>query len=255
MGVMLAATGQTRALPKVVVTGATGRTGQLLYAQLRADPRVGEVRAFCFAGPTAVDNARKALNCTKCDASEGIFFGDVTDPATLVAPMQGMDTVAIAVGVGGTANTTLMKAVEFTGVEHQVAALATQADSVSALRVVLCSSMATTNPHPPPFEGGPVLFWKLNAEAFLTAHSVGATIVKPCGISGTYGRGGKELVVGHDDEIKGAGAISRADVAAVMVEAVVQRSAGLRFDICIGTGAPTTDLAALLESTRYPWEK
>lgn len=185
----------------------------------------------------------------------------MTDPVSLVAPSLGMDTVAIAVGVGETANKTLMKDVEFIGVKNQVAALATQAGAtaadVSAMRVVLCSSMATTNPHPLPFEGGPVLFWKLNAEAFVTAHSMGATIVKPCGIEGTYGRGGKQLITGHDDVLvgKSAGAISREDVAAVMTEAVVERASGLRFDICIGSGAPTTDLGALLQGTRYPWER
>ena len=31
------------ALPSVLVTGASGRTGYLLYAQLKADKRVGEV--------------------------------------------------------------------------------------------------------------------------------------------------------------------------------------------------------------------
>ena len=40
----------------------------------------------------------------------------MTDPATLVEPMKGMDTVAITVGYEGK-NSTLMKAVEFTGVE------------------------------------------------------------------------------------------------------------------------------------------
>ena len=35
----------------------------------------------------------------------------------------------------------------------------------------------------------------------------------------------------------------------------MQRSSGLRFDLCVGGGPATTDLAALLESTRYPWEK
>ena len=37
---------------------------------------------------------------------------------------------------------------------------------------VLLSSMETTNPHPNPFEGGAVLFWKLNAEAFLEASGI-----------------------------------------------------------------------------------
>lgn len=203
----------------------------------------------------------------------------MTDPATLVEPMKGMDTVAITVGYEGK-NSTLMKAVEFTGVENQAASLA-QASGSAALadkRVVLCSSMATTDPHPLPFMGGPVLFWKLNAEASLQNMGIGSAIVKPCGIEGTYGRGGKQLLIGHDDTLLGepirlpslrlpgrtqappcagsrGGAISRADVAAVMLEAVVQRSSGLRFDLCVGGGPATTDLAALLESTRYPWEK
>ena len=28
-----------------------------------------------------------------------------------------------------------------------------------------------------------------------------SAVVKPCGIAGTYGRGGKELVVNHDDHV------------------------------------------------------
>ena len=96
-----------------------------------------------------------------------------------------------------------------------------------------------------------------NDEFCIINAGIGSAIVKPCGIEGTYGRGGKHLNVGHDDKLVGTGhgSISRADVAAVMVEAVVQRTKDLRFDICVGDGAPTTDLAALLESTRRPWEE
>ena len=35
----------------------------------------------------------------------------------------------------------------------------------------------------PPFEGGKVLFWKLNAEAFLMSSGVPAVVVKPCGLT------------------------------------------------------------------------
>ena len=54
------------------------------------------------------------------------------------------------------------------------------------------------------------------AEAFLAASGVSSVSVKPCGIEGTYGRGGKQMLVGHDDVLHGgssAGAISREDVA------------------------------------------
>merc|ERR1712032_103603 len=232
-----------------------GRTGKILYAQLKARKDIAEVKAFVFASADAKDNAHKALNCTKCDASEGIFYGDVTDPSTLEAPMAGVDTVAICVSVGGhTTNQTVMKAVEFFGVENQVAALAMHSNvSMGDKRVVFLSSMETTDPHPLPFMGGKVLFWKLNAEAFLGSSGIGSSVIKPCGIEGTYGRGGKELVVGHDDHLNVAGVVSRDDVAAVMVEVIVERATNLRFDLCVGKGAPTTDLAALISSARQTW--
>ena len=120
-GVVCAAAAAPAGGRSVLVTGAAGRTGKILYAQLKARKDIAEVKAFVFASADAKDNARKALNCTKCDASEGIFYGDVTDPSSLEAPMAGVDTVAICVSVGGhTTNQTVMKAVEFIGVENQV---------------------------------------------------------------------------------------------------------------------------------------
>jgi len=108
-----------------------------------------------------------------------------------------------------------MRAVEFDGVEHQVAALAQQnARALPSLRVVLCSSMGTTDPKPAPFKGGSVLFWKLNAEAFLMGSGLGSTIVKPCGLSsGEAGMHG--LGVSHNDDLPSPGTflVARADVA------------------------------------------
>ena len=49
--------------------------------------------------------------------------------------------------------------------------------------------------------------------------------------------------------------LSREDLAAVMLEAVVSRRSGLRFDLCAGDGAPTTDLDKLLDEAKYPWAK
>ena len=241
--------------PSVIVTGATGGTGSLLYKQLKADPRVGMVRAFIYNTSTARADAQKILNCTICDASEGIYYGDVTVPATLTPAFAGVDTVAIAVGAPGGSDEDEQKAIEFIGVENQVKALVASGFSPrSEIRVVLCSSMGTTDPNPKPFMGGPILFWKLNAEAFLMSSGIGNVIVKPCGIEGKYGPGEKELIVGHDDTLPHYGAISRLDVARVMAEAVAERASGLRFDICIGEGEPTTDLSALLVAARWPWQ-
>ena len=59
------------------------------------------------------------MNCSKCDESEGIFYGDVTVPSSLEDAMAGVDTVAITVGVRESANKSVVKAVEFIGVENQ----------------------------------------------------------------------------------------------------------------------------------------
>merc|ERR1712032_717833 len=154
-GVVCAAAAAPAGGRSVLVTGAAGRTGKILYAQLKARKDIAEVKAFVFASADAKDNAHKALNCTKCGASEGIFYGDVTDPSTLEAPMAGVDTVAICVSVGGhTTNQTVMKAVEFIGVENQVAALAMHSDvAMGDKRVVL---------------------GKLNAGAFLGSSGIGS---------------------------------------------------------------------------------
>lgn len=187
-------------LPTVLVTGAAGRTGSLLYQSLKQDSRIGEVRALV----RNVTKAKLVLNCSKCDESEGIYVGDVTKPDTMSAAMTGVDTLAIAAAVGGAVSAKVMREVEFDGVENQVSVLAQQHRAnhananTSALRVILCSSMGTTNPNPPPFEGGKVLFWKLNAEAFLMSSGIGATVVKPCGLSdGPAGH--KALDVLHDE--------------------------------------------------------
>jgi len=249
----------------VLVTGATGRTGQLLYASLKTDSRVAEVRALVHGlgtgSPEEREKAAAALNCSACDSSEGIFYGDVTVPSSLTAAFHGMDTVAITSMVGFINNDTLTKEVAFFGLQNQAAAIVASASDVSAKRIVLCSSMGTAvSPFgPQPSHGPPaflkdIFFWQLNSEAFLGASGIPSVIVKPCGL-GMYGRGSKELLVGHDDKLPKHGAISRQDVAAVMAEAIASRASGLRFDLCVGNGAPTTDLAKLLDDARYPWAK
>lgn len=246
------ATTAAAAPPRVLITGATGRTGAPLYFQLKAREDIGEVRALV----RSVEKARKVLNCSACDASEGIFVGDVTNVTSMVPAAAGMDTVAIAAGVSGFGPGNASRAVEFDGVENTVAAFALPNANSADLRVVLCSSMGTTQPSPKPMEGGDILFWKLNAEAFLGASGIGTTVVKPCGlIDGP--RGSNALLVGHDDTLLSTRppTVSRADVAAVMAEAIVERASGLRFDLCSKAGPPTKDLKGLLATARYAWAR
>jgi len=244
----------------VLVTGATGRTGSLLYKRLVADGTF-TVRAFV----RDISKARKYLGCTKCDASEGIYEGNVSDSAALQVASRGATAVAIAVGVGGNATAKEMAAVEWHGVEKQVAALAQPANLAAVggqpagLRVVLCSSMGTTAPDPSPMEGGGVLFWKLNAEAFLLSSGLSVAIIKPGGLVDIPGS--KTLLVGKDDALLGTKppVVARDDVARVMLAALLHETKvmplDLRLDLCSKQGPATTDLDALLESSKYPWQR
>lgn len=252
--------GATAARPdggvRVLVTGATGRTGSLLYKLLQSDMRVAEVRGLV----RNITKAREVLGCVRCDASEGIYVGDVTNITTLLEPARDLDTVAIVAGATFGMTQTEMEAIEFLGVEKQVAALAAgrrAGTPVSSLRAVLVSSAGTTSPRPPPFAGGPILFWKLNAEAVLGYAGVGSVVVKPCGlIDGPPGE--HALGVGFDDHLPSdAFTIARADVAAVVAEAVAGRAEGLRFALCNGkaSAGPSKDLTALLKQARRPWAR
>ena len=115
--------------------------------------------------------------------------------------------------------------------------------------------MGTMNPNPAPYEGGSILFWKLNAEAFLGSSGVTAVVVKPGGL--VDGPAGKStLVVGHDDALLtevSPPIVTRADVAAVMVAAASERS-NLRFGLVSKPGPPG-DMRELLQSARWSWDR
>lgn len=249
------------AAPTVLVTGATGRLGSLLYHRLRAATHADGASAYTVrAFVRSVDKARSVLSCTKCDASEGIYIGEVNDTAALRVASLGAYAVAIAVGASPSDTPAQQKATEFTGVENQLAALAQTANLAAAggaagLRVVLCSSMGTTSP---PGSGyGDILFWKLNAESFLAASGVPFAVVKPCGLVDTAGSN-STLLVGHDDTLLTTQPplIARADVAALMEASLASAAPRiLRFDVCSTPGAPPADLATLLAKAEYPWQQ
>ena len=71
----------------VLVVGATGQTGSRIYERLKASG----VPTYAFI--------RQVLGCVKCDSSEGIFIGDVTNPSTIGANIfEHTGTIVIATG-------------------------------------------------------------------------------------------------------------------------------------------------------------
>ena len=150
--------------------GATDRTGPLFYKALK-EQNVN-VRGFI----RNVTKARERLGCVACDASEGIFAGDVTDPSSLIAPMVGVHSLIIATGAPLVCPdvTDFSKCyypsgdlpidVEFNGGKNQLDALAKATHGSG--HVVLISSMGTAVPDSPldKFGNGQILFYKLNQE-------------------------------------------------------------------------------------------
>jgi len=241
----------------VVVSGATGQTGSLIYKALQEQG--SQVRGLV----RNVTKARDLLGCVACDASEGIYVGDVTVPSTLTDAMTGASSLIIATAAplikpNVTDPSTWFYPsgaypvdVDFKGGKNQLAALAEATKGTG--HVVLVSSIGTTIPNTffDTVGNGQMLFYKLNLEADIMASRLTYSIVKPCGL--VNGEGAQnELFVAHDDE----GAvdyfnITRADVARVTVKALSYP--GVRFDLCSQAGAPTSDLSKLMEAAGRPW--
>jgi hypothetical protein len=241
----------------VVVSGATGQTGSLVYKALQQQGK--QVRGLV----RNVTKARDLLGCVACDASEGIFVGDVTVPSTLTDVMAGATSLIIATAAP------LIKPdfndpstwyyptgaypvnVDFKGGKNQLAALAEATNGTG--HIVLISSIGTTMPNTffDTVGHGQMLFYKLNLEADIMSSRLQYSIVKPCGLlNGEAGQ--SELFVAHDDEgTVDYFNITRADVARVTVEALSYP--GVRFDLCSQAGTPTTDLSKLMEAAQRPW--
>lgn len=242
----------------VVITGATGKTGALAYNLARS--RGISVRAFV----RDVNKARQVLGCDRCDESEGIFVGDLSEPATLDAPMKDAAALVIATSALPTCNPFpnctypaggSPYEVDWIGAKAQLEAFAYATSGKGT--VVLISTMGTTKP-----EQGDLFeyisFYKLNFETVLASSGLPFTIIKPCGLEDDP-PAEAELVVGHDDELKES-SISRGDLARAVVAALQApiASAGLRFDLCSHKdGIPTPDegLVKLFAAARYPWQR
>lgn len=252
----------------VVVVGATGHTGSLVYKELQSEGI--NVRAIV----RNASKARELLGCTHCDSGEGVFEGNIKDQATLEPAMVGADAVVIAISCDQKCLIPFdchflpgedPKSIIYEGTQNIVAALAKSKGIALKHKQVLTVSMMNTE-KPPSFffdilaklwGGFDVGFFNLNAEAFIMNSGMQHTIVKPCGLGSGLGSQ-KRLIASHD----GAGInirneVDRADLARVITTAMVnpKLSAGLRFDFCADTVGPAqADASQILRDAMMPWD-
>lgn len=204
----------------VLVAGATGRTGRLLLAELRRDPR------FAIR-PLARDVERTR---TEVGADYAWVAGDVTRPETLRRALAGVSLVLCAVGGTERSGPNSPEFVDYGGVRN----LTNAAREAGVRHLVLESSMGVGSGGGMlgmflNLMSGDALKWKAKAEAHLRQSGVPYTIVRPGGL--TDGPGGQRGIVLQQGD-RGSGRIARADVAAVMVAVLDNASAmGKTFEV------------------------
>eukprot|EP00929_Paragymnodinium_shiwhaense_P040340 TRINITY_DN21075_c0_g1_i1.p1 TRINITY_DN21075_c0_g1~~TRINITY_DN21075_c0_g1_i1.p1 ORF type:complete len:278 (-),score=68.70 TRINITY_DN21075_c0_g1_i1:221-1054(-) len=242
----------------IVVTGATGRSGSDVYLLLKS--KGANVRGIV----RDVEKARTVLGCSKCDESEGIFIGDITNQTTLLPAMSGADTLVIATGI---AKGEKPEDILFHGVQSQFGAfLSSPGPSPQDRHVLQISMMETTlldtiiNKIIARFWGGwSVGFYSLQGEAALMDANVPFTILKACGLDDGPAKV-KQLDVGHYDKGWGKPAgkdtVSRRDIARILAAAALnpKMSTGLRFDICSQAGSPQNDELEVLQEAMFSWD-
>ena len=282
---------QAQALKKVLVTGAGGRTGKLVFEQLKADDNYKPV------GLARSSKAQKALTAVGATTDE-VIVADVADESALAAAMAGCDAVVLCTSaVPAIKPLSLMKTmatkvlpfvktsrpsfkfpkngtpeeVDWFGAKKQIDA----AKKAGVKQFVFVSSMGGTNPdnflnsigRRKDGSGGDILLWKRKAERYLVDSGVPYTIIHPGGLVDEDGSK-RELVVGVNDEIMkdpafasgGTRSVARADVARVCKAALGSAAAtNCAFDLVskkVGDGTPTKDASTVFASSpgKYTYE-
>ncbi|KAF6265324.1 isomerase [Scenedesmus sp. NREL 46B-D3] len=254
---------------KVVVSGAGGRTGQLVVKKLleqkdnfsvvatvRAKGSAGKLTSAGLPVSSLVEFDLAAAAGTAGSASNAAAAG-------LAAALQGADALVIATsGVPQIKYLSLIPVMlaKITGKEgvrpefswkqgqnpQQIDWLGqkVQIDAAKAAgvkQVVLISSMGGTDPDHPlnKLGDGNILQWKRKAEQYLIASGIPYTIIHPGGLIDEAG-GSRKLILGVDDKLleNNPRNIPRADVAALAVGCIgLKEAMNKSFDaICAPAG-------------------
>lgn len=241
--------------PTVLVTGAGGRTGQIVYTKLKE-------RTDKFVARGLVRREESKL---KIGGADDVFVADIRDAEKLVPAIQGIDALIILTSAvpkmkpgfdpskGGRPefyyeDGLYPEQVDWIGQKNQIDA----AKAAGVKHIVLVGSMGGTNPSHPlnSLGNGNILIWKRKAEQYLAESGVPYTIIRAGGLQDKEG-GLRELIVGKDDELlqTDTKTVPRADVAEVCMQALQYEEAKFKaFDLASkpeGVGTPTKDFKAL----------
>ena len=251
-------------IKKVLVTGATGKTGSLVLKKLRQ--RSEEFTAIGFA------RSREKVK-ELFDSTENFLIGDIKDQSSLESALEGCDALVIL-----TSAIPLMKAppqpgkrpefeyapdsypedIDWWGQKNQIDA----AKKSQVKQIVLVGSMGGTNPNNPlnSLGNGNILIWKRKAESYLIDSGINYTIIRAGGLLDEAG-GKRELLVGKDDKLLNNSpnginiSIPRADVAELVVQALTcSQAINKAFDVISNpennpSAVVTSDFKELFDQT------
>ncbi|KAL0545109.1 hypothetical protein IC582_020251 [Cucumis melo] len=249
--------------PTVLVTGAGGRTGQIVYKKLkeRSDQ-------YAARGLVRTEESKQSIG-----GADDLFVGDIRDADSLGPAIQGIDVLIILTSAvpkmkpgfdptkGGRPefyfeDGAYPEQVDWIGQKNQIDA----AKAAGVKQIVLVGSMGGTNINHPlnSLGNGNILVWKRKAEQYLADSGIPYTIIRAGGLQDKDG-GIRELLVGKDDELlqTETRTIARADVAEVCIQALQFEEAKFKaFDLASkpeGVGTPTKDFKALFSqvTTRF----
>lgn len=247
----------------VLVTGAGGRAGQIVYKKLKE-----RSEQYVARGLVRTEESKE-----KIGGADDVFVGDIRDAGSLVPAIQGVDALVIL-----TSAVPKMKPgfdpskgerpefyfedgaypeqVDWIGQKNQIDA----AKAAGVKQIVLVGSMGGTDLNNPlnSLGNGNILVWKRKAEQYLADSGVPYTIIRAGGLQDKEG-GIRELLIGKDDELlkTDTRTIARADVAEVCLQALQFEEAKFKaFDLSSkpeGAGTPTKDFKALFAqiTTRF----
>jgi len=211
---------------KILVTGATGRTGAIVLQKLRQSDN-NQFKPFGLA--RSQEKVKEIFGST-----EGFYLGDIRDQSTLKPAIEDCQTLIIV-----TSAVPQMKAPpkegerpEFTYPENATPEMIDYQGQVNQIdmakqagvnHIILMGSMGGTDENHPlnKLGNGNILIWKRKAEQYLIDSGIDYTIIRAGGLLNEPG-GKRKLLVGKNDTLlkRESPTIPREDVADVIVQAV-----------------------------------
>ncbi|MPY35725.1 SDR family oxidoreductase [Streptomyces adustus] len=219
------------AIDRVLVVGATGRTGRHVVA------------AAAARGLTPVALARDASRARKTlPPGTEIVVGDLTVPDTLTEAVRDIDAVIFVHGSDDDVRPESFERIDYGGVAGVLGALGSRRP-----RIVLQTTIFVTRRGHYFNDGGHALDWKRRSERLVRLSGTPYTIVRPGWLDA--GQTGSHLRIEQGDT--GEDGISREALGTLLVEALLDDAAlGKTFEVFSGPGRATKDFTALFQGAQ-----